>query len=267
MRKWWAGAFVLAAVLIATAQPQRGGPRLASFLSSADGSEQEYAVYAPRTYDPARKYPVIVALHEEDSNHIAELKHVFAVPQRYGESTLQTRMTLPVLPDVDFIVACPFARGNMGYQGVAEQDVYDVLADVAKRYSIDDDRVYLTGSSMGGGAALWMALTRPDVWAAAAPVCAAVMPGSEELAGNALDLPMRLFHGDEDPLIPVISSRQWQKRFLDFGVPVDYVEYPGVRHNAWDFAYRRSGLFEWFAAHRRNRTRATQCQSGALALG
>ena len=40
---------------------------------------------------------------------------------------------------------------------------------------------------------------------------------------------MRLFHGDEDPLVPVISSRQWQKRFLDFGVPVDYVEYPGVR--------------------------------------
>ena len=60
---------------------------------------------------------MILALHEEDSNHIAELKHVFAVPQRYGESTLQTRMTLPVLPDVDFIVACPFARGNMGYQG------------------------------------------------------------------------------------------------------------------------------------------------------
>ena len=48
MRNWWAGrAFALAALLVATAQPERTGPRLASFLSSADGSEQEYAVYAP----------------------------------------------------------------------------------------------------------------------------------------------------------------------------------------------------------------------------
>jgi len=59
------------------------------------------------------------------------------------------------------------------------------------------------------------------------------MPGSEELAGNALNLPVRLFHGDQDPLVPAASSRQWQKRFLDVGVAVDYVEFPGVRHNAW----------------------------------
>ena len=227
-------------------------PRLATFSSTADGTSQEYTVYTPRNYDPARKYPLILALHEEDSNHIAELKHVFAVPQRFGESSLSNLMTLPTLPDVDFIVACPFARGNMGYQGVAEQDVYDTLADVQRRYKIDEDRIYLTGSSTGGGAALWMGLTRPDLWAAVAPVCAAPIPGSEELAGNALNIPVRLFHGDQDPLVPVAGSRQWQKRFLDLGVNVEYIEYPGVRHNAWDFAYRRPALFEWFAAQKRN---------------
>ena len=253
MRKWWCGVAVLVAVFAATAQPERGGARLARVRSSVDGVEQEYVVYAPRNYDPARKYPVIVALHEEDSNHIAELKHIFALPQRYGESALQNLMTLPTLPDVDFIIVCPFARGNMAYQGVAEQDVYDALADVQRHYPVDEDRIYITGSSSGGGEALWLALSRPDVWAAAAPVCAAVMPGSEELAGNALNLPVRLFHGDQDPLVPPASSRQWQKRFLDVGVAVDYTEFPGVRHNAWDFAYRGRGLFEWFAAQRRNR--------------
>ena len=246
-------ALFCAAALLAIAQPQRGGPRLAAFQSSADGSRQEYAVYAPPGYDPARRYPLILALHEEDSNHIAELKHIFALPARYGESPLQNLMTLPVLPNLDFVVACPFARGNMGYQGVAEQDVYDTLADVERRYPVDPDRVYLTGSSMGGGAALWMALTRPDLWAAVAPVCAAPVPGSEELAGNALHLPIRLFHGDQDPLVPVASSRQWQKRLLDLGVPVDYVEYPGVRHNAWDFAYRGGALLQWFGGQVRNR--------------
>jgi len=52
---------------------------------------------------------------------------------------------------VDFIIVCPFARGNMAYQGVAEQDVYDALADVQRRYAVDEDRIYITGSSTGGG--------------------------------------------------------------------------------------------------------------------
>src|SRR5262249_15297983 len=100
---------------------------------------------------------------------------------------------------------------------------------------------------------LWMALTRPDVWAAVAPICAVPVPGSEEIAGNALGIPVRLFHGDQDPVAPVAVSRQWQKRFLDLGVAGDYVEVPGVRHNAWDPAYRGRALFEWFAKQRRNR--------------
>ena len=81
---------------------------------------------------------------------------------------------------------------------------------------------------MGGGGALWLALTRPDVWAAVAPVCAATIPGSEELAPNALNLPIRLFHGDARPAVPVASSRAWQRRLLDAGVPAEYIEYPGV---------------------------------------
>ena len=90
----------------------------------------------------------------------------------------------------------------MGYQGIAEKDVYDVVADVERRYPIDVDRVYLTGISMGGGGALRLALTRPDVWAAVAPVCAMPTPGIDELAPNALNLPIRLYHGEMDPCRP-----------------------------------------------------------------
>ena len=61
----------------------------------------------------------------------------------------------------------------MGYQGIAEKDVYDVLADVKARFSVDEDRVYLTGLDMGGGGALWLGLTRPDIWAASWPANAA----------------------------------------------------------------------------------------------
>src|SRR5438046_1067983 len=106
---------------------------------------------------------------------------------------------------------------------------------------------------MGGGGALWLALTRPDVWAAVAPVCAATIPGSEELAGNALNFPVRQFQGELDPAVFAESSRQWQRRLLEAGVTADYIEFPGVRHNAWDAAYRNASIFEWFAKFKRDR--------------
>jgi len=228
-------------------------PAALSYRSTVDNSEQPYAVYLPRPLDPARRYPLVIGLHEEESNHVMELRHLFGIIGRFGETGLQALTVFPQVRDVEFIVACPFGRGTMGYQGIAEQDVYDVLAEVKRRYPVDDDRVYLTGSSMGGGGALWMALTRPDVWAAVAPVCAATIPGSEELAGNAADLPIRLFQGEQDPAVPAESSRKWQKRFLEAGVTADYIEYPGVRHNAWDPAYRNASIFEWFGKLKRER--------------
>jgi pimeloyl-ACP methyl ester carboxylesterase len=230
------------------------GPQLQTFLSTVDDSEQPYALYLPKQLDPAKKYPLVISLHSEESNHRLNLLQVFGQANRFVDGARLPLTGTRVFKDVDFVVASPLARGTMGYQGIAEKDVYEVLTDVEKRYPIDPDRVYLTGISMGGGGALWMALTRPDVWAAVAPVCPLPIAGIEDLAPNALNLPIRLFHGDQDPLAPVESSRLWQRRLLDAGVPADYIEYPAVRHNAWDFAYKEESIFDWFARFRRNRS-------------
>lgn len=224
-----------------------------SVHSDVDDSEQPYALYLPRQFDAARKYPLVISLHEEDSNHLQNLKRIFGEVPRFTGRGMESLRFVPPSQNIEFIVASPLARGTMGYRGIAEEEVYSVLADVERRFSVDPDRVYLTGASMGGGGALRLALTRPDVWAGVAVVCAAVIPGTESLAPNALNLPIRLFHGDEDPVIPAASSRQWQKRLLDLGSPVDYIEFPGVRHNSWDYAYRNASIFDWFATLRRNR--------------
>ena len=233
------------------AQPSLPGARVVTFRSSVDGSNQPYALYLPQRFDPTKKYPLVVSLHAEETNHSVNLAQVLGL-SRPGEIGLGVGRSSPRLRDVDFIVACPFARGTMGFQGIAGQDVYDVLDDVERHYPIDPDRVYLTGISMGGGGALWLALTRPDVWAAVAPVSAFTIEGAQELAPNALNLPIRLFHGALDPAVPAASSRDWQRRLLDAGAPAEYIEYPGVLHNAWDRAYREPSVFDWFAQHSRN---------------
>jgi predicted esterase len=248
-----AAVLAAASVLPAQSLSVRTGAQVLTFLSSVDDSEQPYALYLPPTFDPTRKYPLVVGLHSEDSNHRLNMRQLFGAPARYGEADPPDMRYFPVTRAVDFIVACPSARGAMGYQGIAEQDVYDMLADVERRFRVDEDRVYLTGISMGGGGALWLALSRPDVWAAVAPLCPLPPPGAWEDAANAFNLPLRLFQGEIDPIVPPARARAWQRRFLDVGVPAEYLEYPGVRHNVWDFAYRNGAIFDWFRPLTRNR--------------
>ena len=246
---------LLASILLllsAATLPAQNPPQVINLTSSVDASQQPYALYLPKGFDPHQEYPLILSLHSEESNHRLNIAQVLGAAG--PGMTSAGGLRFPPLRDADFIVACPLARGSMGYQGIPEQDVYDVLADVERRYPVDRDRVYLTGISMGGGGALWLAGTRPDLWAGVAALCADPMPGSDEVAGNLLNVPVRLYHGEMDTVVPVASSRGWQRRLLDLSVTAGYTEYPSVRHNVWDLAYYRGGVLEWFGGLRRNGT-------------
>lgn len=240
-------AFALAAI----AQVYAPGPQVLTFLSDVDDTDQPYALYLPASYSAQKKYPVVISLHGEFSNHRLNLRRVFGRGNRIGETDAEATRYWPPMKNVEFIVASPVARGTMGYKGVAEKDVYDVLADVKRRFSVDEDRIYLTGLSMGGGGALWLGLTRPDVWAGIALVCPLVPAGTEPLAGNALNVPIKIFQGERDPIVPAKETRRWQQLLSSAGVKSEYVEYEGIRHNAWDIAYKDAAIFDWFSGRTR----------------
>jgi poly(3-hydroxybutyrate) depolymerase len=254
---------VLATVFLAAAlrgqprplgPPYAIGPQSITFLSDVDDTDQPYSIYLPRGFDESRKYPLIISLHEDGSNHRLNLRRVFGRGNRVRETDSQAANgPFPPFPSVDWIVAAPLARGTMGYQGIAEKDVYDVLADVEKRFPIDADRIYLTGISMGGGGALRLALTRPDVWAAVAVVCPAELPDAQEFASNTSNLPARVFAGALDPVVPAGIVRGWRKDVQELGTPVEYTEYPMVKHTSWNYAYQGGTVFNWFAGFKRER--------------
>lgn len=243
----------LAAGSPAAGQTLKFGPQVVTFFSDVDDSEQPYGLYLPANFSPKKKYPLVISLHGAGSNHRLNLRRVFGKSNLQGENDVEATRYFPAWPGVDVIVASPLARGTMGYQGIAEKDIYDALADVKKRFPIDEDRVYLTGLSMGGGGALWMGLTRPDIWAAIAPVCPAGPPETLDFAPNALNLPVHIFHGGADPVVEPAGVRDWVKRLQNLGTKVEYTEYPGVGHNSWENAYKDGSIFVWFAQFKRNR--------------
>jgi pimeloyl-ACP methyl ester carboxylesterase len=252
----WACKLGLAFAALAGLPPgirAQNGPQLLTFVSEADGTQQPYALYLPPAYDKTRKYPLVVSLHSEESTHRLNFRQLFGAAAPFSRVDPLDPRFYPVSRDVEFIVAFPLARGSVGYRGIAENDVYQMLAEVENHFPIDRDRVYLTGISMGGGGALWYALTRPDVWAAVAPLAPIAPPGTESLALNAFNLPVRLFQGLEDPIVSAESSRDLHRRFQDAGVAARYFEFPGVRHDIWNAAYKNGSIFDWFGREKRNR--------------
>ncbi|TDB65971.1 carboxylesterase family protein [Arundinibacter roseus] len=234
------------------AQTLPAGPQVLTFHSDVDDTEQPYGLYLPKNFDPAKKYPFVLMLHGAGSNHRLSLKRVFGKSNLPGENDVEASRYFQPWDDVDFIVAAPFARGTMGYQGIAEQDVWDVVADVKKRFSLDENRMYLTGLSMGGGGTMWIGLTRPDVWAAIAPVCPAPPPGTESYVTNAFNYPVHFFQGGADPVVKPEGTREWVEKFKAANSAVEYIEFPGVQHNSWENAYQDEFIFKWFSQFTRN---------------
>jgi len=243
------------------AQRLKSGPQDLSFFSKVDETDQPYAIYIPQNFYEQKKYPLVIFLHGAWSNHRLGLRRAFGQGNLQGtdftgpgnvprENDLEATRYFPKLKDVDYIVATPYARGTAGYQGIPEEDVYEMLDDIKSRFSIDEDRIYLTGLSMGGGGTIWLGLTRPDIWAAIAPCCPAPPDESGELACNASNLPVHLFIGDKDFLYK--TAQDWKARFQTYTSRFDYIEYPGIGHNSWEQAYKDGFIFEWFSQFKRN---------------
>jgi pimeloyl-ACP methyl ester carboxylesterase len=248
--------FIASGTVTIMGQRLKPGPQDLSFFSTVDETDQPYAIYIPKNFDESREYPLVVFLHGAWSNHRLGLRRAFGQGNLQGldfikpgnvqvESDLEATRYFTALKDVDCIVAAPLARGTAGYQGIPEQDVYDMITDIESRFKIDKNRLYLTGLSMGGGGTIWLALTHPDMWAAIAPCCPAPPDESLEISGNVFNLPVHLFTGDKDFLFP--TAQVWKKKFEADSKLFNYVEYPGVGHNSWEYAYKDGFIFEWFS--------------------
>src|SRR4051812_29713359 len=111
---------LLALLLAAPAVFAQTGAQVATFRSTVDNSDQPFALYVPRNFDATLKYPLVISLHSEDTNHRLNLRQVFGLSIRSGETNPEDLRQFAVGREFGYIVAAPFARGLMNYQGVAE---------------------------------------------------------------------------------------------------------------------------------------------------
>jgi predicted esterase len=228
------------------------GPQVETFYSEIDDSEQPYALYLPENFNPDKPYPLVVMLHGAMSNHRLALKRVFGKTNLPGESDAEASRYFPEWDDVQYIVVAPYARGTMGYVGIPEDDVIQVIEKCQKDFNIDRNRIYLTGLSMGGGGTLYLGMAYADLFAAIAPVCPAPPDEYFDIAENALNIPVSVHQGGADPVVRPEGTRRIVDELRNIGTMVEYHEYPGVQHDSWANAYEDEKIFEWFDGIERN---------------
>jgi len=143
--RWWGDA----AMGEKSATPSARGLLSRTFTSAIDASTQRITLYVPRCVDLARPLPLVVALPGWNGNEWS-----FAHSRLLDEAERR-----------GFLVLVPNPRGNRLYTGTTEDGVLEAIDLVSKDFSVDPDRVHITGVSMGGAGALQIAYHYPDRFA------------------------------------------------------------------------------------------------------
>ena len=220
-------------------------------FKAANGVTMPYRLFIPSAEARKKALPLVVYLHgsggigddnlKQISGGNATGTHVWTTPD--AQRRHPTYVLAPQLPQG----AQWGASGSDALPSHAEALV-QLIAALTREFSLDPDRIYLTGQSLGGGGTWDIIGKRPDLFAAAVPLCG---DGNPSRVAAAQRLPIWVFHGAQDPLVPVTGSRDLVAALRAVGSPVKYTEYPDVGHDVWTRAYVDPALADWLFGQRR----------------
>lgn len=206
----------------------------------------DYLLWLPQDYDAMQPWPLILFLHGSGQRG----KNVRQVLNDGLPKRLASGLALPA------IVAAPQCPANSDWT-LHDDELLALLDDLAAEYSIDQNRVYLTGLSMGARETWRLACANPQRFAALVAICGRRPYGlrSEEDAAAISHIPIWVFHGARDQVVPIEESNRMVAALRSYGTDVRYTVYPDADHDSWTEAYAEAELYPWLFAQRRGQAR------------
>lgn len=241
--------FVVATVLLAPSlacgqadtvkAPTRSRAYERRTFTSKEGDPLPYWLLAPATVEEGKTYPLVLALHGRGGN--TEAATVLG--------TADMRRDHPC-----FVMAPAVSRREVwavpgGFRKLPGKAripaALEALEAFIEDHPVDRARIYVTGQSMGGFGSFGAVAARPDLFAAAMPVCGGWDPKD---AAKMKGVAFWIFHGGADRTVPVEMSRAMVKALEDAGAKPEFTEYPGVGHNSWSRTYADAKAWTWLFA-------------------
>ena len=208
------------------------------FLSELDHTIRPYSVYVPDDYDPQNEYPLLVYLHGSGQDDRALFNTDF--------------------PKEGFVVLAPNGRGTSNCYATSEAqvDIMEAIQDVRRQYSINDDRIILSGFSMGGYGVYRSFFEHPEVFSALA-----ILSGHPDLASksgmdgapNFLDegllvdfyqVPIFIYHGEQDLNCPFELTERLVALLQTRNDHVQFITDEDAGHGSMGLEYK-TVYFKW----------------------
>jgi predicted peptidase len=220
-----------------------------------------YRILFPKDYDPDRTYPLLLFLHgsgERGKDNELQLLHggdLFVredIRENYPAFVVFPQCPEGVKWNNSTWVPGNGARDYTFPEEIEPNRTLDLLnllfLSLRQTYTLDLDRIYIGGLSMGAMGTFEMVQRNPGVFAAAFAICGGAHPLS---APRLVDTSWWLFHGTDDTTVPVFHSRAMFEAMKTESIDVQLTEYPGVNHDSWTNAFAEPGLLPWlFSQHR-----------------
>jgi len=219
---------------------------------SSTGEKLNYRKLVPKKSSKAKLVPLVLFLHgkgERGDDNQTQLKHglkLFAADE--GMKRFPAIVIAPQCPADDFwatTVEQKDTTPEMDLQPTPSMRlVIELLDSMLLNESVDPDRVYVTGLSMGGFGTFDLIARRPTLFAAAAPLCGGGDPSLSKIR-RILRMPMWVVHGTEDETVNINRSREMVYALESAGASPRYSELSGFGHNIWDATYGDIELYNW----------------------
>jgi predicted peptidase len=197
--------------------------------------EMDYLLYLPKEYEQNESWPLLLFLHGA-----GERGDDLDLVKKHGPPKLIAQGQ-----DFPMIIVSPQCPRNQWWQ---KFKLNALLDEIARKYHVDEDRVYVTGLSMGGFGTWELAAEVPDRLAAIVPICGG---GDARSVRRFSRLPVWVFHGAKDPVVPVQRSEEMVEALKRHGADVKFTVYPEGEHDSWTETYANPELYKWLLQQRR----------------
>jgi predicted peptidase len=201
--------------------------------------DMNYLLYLPQEYsDATGKFPLMLFLHGrgERGNDIQLVK-------RHGPPKLIDQGT-----QFPFIVLAPQCPDDVTTWNT--DALQALLSEIIATYNVDEDRIFVTGLSMGGRGTWELAVKLPHLFAAIVPICGDT---DTAWAGRIAHIPVWVFHGTDDVVVPFDKSAQMVQALKDAGSTVKFTVYQDTGHDSWTETYQNDKLYNWLLSHKRSK--------------
>jgi predicted peptidase len=230
-------ALVISSIPVGSAQAQHMTSRAQSLDTTITKQvHTRYLLYLPSGYETSTsRWPLVLFLHGsgergDDLNKVT----VHGPPHLARDRDLPFILVVPQVPEGE----------------VWSSDVLLALLDrLQATLRVDNDRVYVTGLSMGGFGTWDVATADPNRFAAIAPISGG---GNPVAACRVRDVPAWIIHGAADKVIPASWSGVMNEWLTECEGKTKLTVYPGVGHDAWTQTYDDPAFWSWLLAQRRH---------------